>query len=220
MNIRLTWNFDLESYKTLFPEIELFTEKDYGTTIDLLVFPGGEDVSLDYYLGTEDVRAFSNLCHTNRDRDSYEMDILDSCYDSRKLNIKKILGICRGMQFLNVAFYGSLFPDLKSFGYETRNVHSLKTVVPNNLEFLSVVNSMHHQAIRKVGTFNRRGNRNGGTIVSTDADFPTTEIIQWENGRILGVQFHPEYFDDGFEGKELFKEFCYKWIEGKATILK
>lgn len=220
MNIKLAWDFDFECYKSLFPEITMFNwETDKENKIDLMVFPGGEDVSLEYYCSRETVEQYKNLCYSNRERDDYEINILDAVYDGR-LKVNKILGVCRGLQLLNVMFDGKLYPDLYSNELGHDRVHTIKHKAPNNLEFLETVNSLHHQGIRNVGNYDRRGNRNYPIIIATDKSGHIPEIVTWGKERILGVQFHPEYFWDNNPDKSKFREFCYSWIDSKTTIYK
>lgn len=220
MNIKLAWDFDFNCYQSLFPEITLFNwETDRDTKIDLLVFPGGEDVSLKYYCNRATIEAFSNICYSNEERDVYERDILDACYDGR-LRVSKILGVCRGMQLLNIMFEGKLYVDLASNGIAHSRSHDIVHKVGNNLKFMETVNSLHHQGISEIGRFNRAGDRNNPTIVATDKGGYVPEIVTWENDKILGVQFHPEYYWENNPDKSMFREFCYSWVNGKTTILK
>ena len=49
---------------------------------------------------------------------------------------------------------------------------------------------------KEIGKFTRAGNRNNPVIIATDKSGYVPEIVTWENGRVLGVQFHPEIFMD------------------------
>jgi len=220
LNIKLAWNFDIYAYQSLFPEITLFNwDKDRNEQIDLMVFPGGEDVSLEYYTSGDSIRRFSNLCYTNRERDDYEVNILDACYDGR-LNVNKILGVCRGMQLINVMFSGRLFEDLYSYEMAHDKIHDIKHKIPNVFSSVRKVNSMHHQGIRTLGSYNRRGNNVYPKILASDGKGRIPEIVMWEGGRVLGVQFHPEYFWNDNPDKTLFREEFYKWVRGESNILK
>jgi putative glutamine amidotransferase len=220
LNIKLAWDFDLECYKSLFPEITLFDwEKHRHDKIDLMVFPGGEDVSLEFYCSRSMIEEYKNMCHTNKERDDYEMSVLDACFDGR-LNVNKILGVCRGMQFINVMFDGKLYPDLYSHGIGHDRIHDIFHKVHSNLGFLQTVNSLHHQGLSNVGNYDRRGNRSYPTIIATDKSGHVPEIVTWQNDRTLGIQFHPEYFWDDNPDKKAFREFCYDWVDGKTKILK
>lgn len=216
---RLTWNFDLDCYKSLIPDIELFNwEKDSDKKIDLLVFPGGEDVSLEFYCSQDTIRNYSNMCYTNRERDDYEMNILDHVFSGR-LKVNKLFGVCRGMQFLNVMFDGKLFPDLHSANLGHSRVHNIYHKMKSNLEFLETVNSLHHQGLREIGRYDRRGNRIDNNVIATDKTGNVPEIVSWSGNRILGVQFHPEYFWDSNPDKAKFTEFLNEWVAGNTTIL-
>jgi putative glutamine amidotransferase len=218
VNIKLAYDFWFDAYQSLFPEIELFDwNKHAGDKIDLMVFPGGEDVSLEYYSSRDEIENYKNLCYSDKERDLWEFNILDGCYDKR-LNVNKILGVCRGLQLLNVAFDGNLYQDLGSLGVSHDRVHVIQHKVISNLAFMETVNSMHHQGIRSLGKFTRVGNKNYPTIIATNGNIP--EIVTWENDRVLGVQFHPEIFMDGNTEKEMFRDFCYDWMSDKITILK
>lgn len=221
MNIKLAWNFWFDLYQDLFPEIELFDWKKSDRTeqIDLLVFPGGDDVSLEYYSGRDDMEKFRGMCYTNRERDDYEFNLLDACFDKR-LSVKKILGVCRGVQLLNVAFDGNLYQDLDTYGIGHSNIHEILHKANSNLSFIKEVNSLHHQGIKGIGKYNRMGDRSYPTIIATDRTGLVPEIVTWCNDRILGVQFHPEYYWSTYADKIKFKEFCYSWINGTTTILK
>jgi gamma-glutamyl-gamma-aminobutyrate hydrolase PuuD len=218
MNIKLVWPFDTECYQTLFPELTLFDwNEDNSEKIDLLVFPGGEDVSLEYYCSRDTIAQFGNLCYTNKKRDDYEINVLEACYDGR-LNVNKILGVCRGLQFLNVMFDGKLFIDLPSMGLGHDNIHSITHKIPSKLGFLEKVNSLHHQGLRTIGSYDRKGNRNHPVIIATDKTGNVPEIAMWGSGRVLGVQFHPEYFWNDNPDKIKFRDVVYSWIKGESIV--
>lgn len=127
-----------------------------------------------------------------------ETDTLDFTYIQAFHSVgKPVLGICRGIQSINVCFGGTL----KSvFG------HRLDTPVQNavlhdiNLSKGSLlrswyddrdiipVNSLHSLAVDKVA--------DGFEIIAKSVQNNVTEAIFRDN--ILGVQWHPEYMDDIF----------------------
>lgn len=111
---------------------------------------------------------------------------------------KPILGICAGIQSINVCFGGSLYQDIPNHSSkEELKIHSIdiqkesfleKCYKSNRIE----VNSFHHQAINKVApNFN----------VTATSDDGIIEAIEYN--KILGVQWHPEKMED----IEFFKKF-------------
>ena len=153
--------------------------------VDMVLFCGGEDVAPSRYGETNHV----NLGEVNPRRDAWEFAISDEAIRRRL----PLLGICRGCQFLNVRFGGTLWQDLPS-EKEGAKVHRLKgeheiTVRPGTCLSKLVgaettsVNSRHHQAVKVVA----RGFRIAA--VSPDG---VTEAIEGTDYPALGVQFHPE----------------------------
>lgn len=214
--IRLAYPFNFAEFKTLFPEIKLYEERE-KVDIDLLVFPGGEDVSLEYYLAPNHVEKFREMCRTNRVRDEYEKKILfDAITEKTKVN--KILGVCRGAQFLNVMFGGTLYPDINSFGIVHASRHMLMHHTKSNVSFINNVNSLHHQGIRICGEFIAELDMLvNSKVIATDTEMNVREIVAWLGGKILGVQYHPEYYAE-CEDKQKFRDFCYKWASDEINV--
>lgn len=111
---------------------------------------------------------------------------------------KPILGICAGIQSINVCFGGSLYQDIPNHSSkEELKIHSIdiqkesfleKCYKSNRIE----VNSFHHQAINKVAP---------NFKVTATSDDGIIEAIEYN--KILGVQWHPEKMED----IEFFKKF-------------
>ena len=80
-----------------------------------------------------------------------------------------MLGICKGIQFLNVLCGGDLYQDIYLAEILGAGTHA--------------VNSMHHQAVRTPGE---------DIVVSATAPDGTIEAIESRNGQIVAVQWHPE----------------------------
>ena len=158
---------------------------------DGLLLPGGQDVEPALY-----GEARSDLCGpTCPDRDAMEGLLLDAAIQLDK----PVLGICRGLQFLNTHTGGTLYQDLPSEHpglshrmappYD-RAVHQV-TIERESPLFEIVgdtgygVNSCHHQAIRDLSP-----------ILSVAAVSEDGLIeAAWMPGKhfILGVQWHPEF---------------------------
>ena len=121
------------------------------------------------------------------------------------------LGICNGMQVMNVAFGGTLFQDLpsekgvKHDGDDaTRPCHGV-TVEPGTKLHLMIgsaradVNSSHHQAVREVGA--------GLVIAAISENDGIVEAIEDPKQPFaIGVQWHPELIPTHAGSRTLFAE--------------
>ena len=166
--------------------------------VDALVIQGGLDVDPSLY-GNE--TRDEKLGQTNIKTDKF---ILESIKQARERKIP-ILGICRGLQILNVYFNGTLHQDLPSnVGKETEIHHQEAdelcepahniTIIPNTLmasmfptKTRMEVNSWHHQAIKELGN---------NLAINAKSDDNITEAIQYtgDDEWIFAVQFHPEQY--------------------------
>ncbi|MGI6575510.1 MAG: gamma-glutamyl-gamma-aminobutyrate hydrolase family protein [bacterium] len=154
--------------------------------LDGLVLTGGEDVNPCYY-GEEPE---AGLDEVNEHRDQQELALA-------RIALQKglpILGICRGMQLLNVVAGGTLIQDLPVIGpihtaaNEVLPRHVIN-ILPGSLlaEMLQgtsmEVNSNHHQAVKEMApTFRAVAWAEDGII----------EAMEGRAVPVLGVQWHPE----------------------------
>lgn len=155
-----------------------------------LLLAGGPDIDPSRY-NRSDAR---NICECDMQRDKDEWAYVDVALREKK----PILGVCRGMQLLNIYFGGMLIPDLPSAGY-TRIVHGIPTndvqhdvTVTNPLfeEMLSIsagaINSHHHQAVTVVAPpFVAYAKSMDGVVEAMG----TEDLLQ---SFIVAVQWHPE----------------------------
>lgn len=122
-------------------------------------------------------------------RDHAELDLFRAFYQAGR----PILGICRGMQLINVALGGSLIQDLppeqKAFhisdpGDAVHPIFSPEGLVLNRLYGpVFSVNSAHHQALDQLGD---------GLRVAAWSESGVVEAVELPGYPLLGVQFHPE----------------------------
>lgn len=167
--------------------------EDIGEKIDGLILTGGAD--MDPLLSGQ--RSDSKTGRVSPERDKQEMLLLDYFYKNTK---KPILGICRGLQMLNVYFKGDLILDLPSSGYLAHSIANNErynpihhiTIYEDTLlrEIIgkekTYVNTIHHQAIDKLGE---------GLKVTAISEDNVIEAIESEDVRerfILAAQWHPE----------------------------
>lgn len=166
--------------------------RDIVNDLDGLVMVGGGDVHPSYYKEN----LIPNVNEIDSVRDIYDFTLLKLATDR---NIP-VLGICRGLQVINVAFGGSLYQDIplqlkdKSISHKQKEpreqaTHTITVDKGSKLyEILSKtelsVNSYHHQSVKKVAP--------GFKITSKAPDGIVESIEAYPNRAIIGVQWHPE----------------------------
>ncbi|MEA3357836.1 MAG: gamma-glutamyl-gamma-aminobutyrate hydrolase family protein [Thermodesulfobacteriota bacterium] len=196
--------------------------KDILERIDGLVLVGGRDIDPKRYGETP----LPKLSPTDEKRDDLELNITSLCFSAHI----PILGICRGIQTLNVCAGGSLWQDIATQVSNTikhdyypnypRNKISHSVQIEKDSRLSEIfsnltlnVNSLHHQGIKKIGEGFRV------TALSTDG---IIEGIEWiGESWIVGVQWHPEeLINDDLHMKSLFEAFasaCNDYLTGKNT---
>ncbi|RKT20031.1 anthranilate synthase component 2/putative glutamine amidotransferase [Streptomyces sp. 1114.5] len=152
--------------------------------LDGLVLAGGPDVDPARYAAAADPRTGP----PHRPRDDWESSLLHAAL-ARDL---PLLGICRGMQLLNVELGGTLLQHLPDNSHQhvpARFVHHRVTVTDGSrlaavLGPAADVSCYHHQAVDRLGT--------GLQVTARGAD-GTVEALELPDRRFaLGVQWHPE----------------------------
>jgi putative glutamine amidotransferase len=199
-------------------ELELVTAADGSCplqeTFAGVLFTGGEDVDPEFY---DEPQKHENV-RPNRKRDEFEMELLGRALEGRR----PVLGICRGAQMVNVKFGGSLYQDLKSdfvpsehLGIEHRQTgsralatHSVTVTEPDSrlakiFTGRCRVNSLHHQAIRRVGH---------GLKVTAYSEDGLPEAIETADDYpfLMAVQWHPEEMTNREEQLKIFQTFLEK----------
>ncbi|WP_025728717.1 gamma-glutamyl-gamma-aminobutyrate hydrolase family protein [Atopobacter phocae] len=160
--------------------------------LDGIVLAGGHDIDPSHF----NEQPHLQLGNILPKRDQFELAIIQAAINKQI----PILGVCRGMQLLNVFFGGTLYQDLMS-QYELIKIqHSQKshpTILTHSIEVerdsvlypimghKHQINSLHHQGVKELA--------------------PAFKAIAWSDDRIieaiehsdpslniLGVQWHPE----------------------------
>ncbi|MFJ8635437.1 gamma-glutamyl-gamma-aminobutyrate hydrolase family protein [Streptomyces sp. NPDC093568] len=155
--------------------------------LDGLVIAGGPDVEPVHYGAEREPRTGPPA----RERDAWELALIDAALSARV----PLLGICRGMQLLNVALGGTLVQHIEGHA-EVVGAFGSHTVkpVPGSLYAGLVpdetaVPTYHHQAVDRLGE---------GLVASAYAADGTVEAVELPKaaGWVLGVQWHPEMGED------------------------
>lgn len=174
---------------------------EYAKVFDGFLFAGGDDMDPARY--GEEVK-FDNV-EIDADRDRFELGL----YKHVKATGKPILGICRGIQVLNVAEGGTLYQHID--GHRQTPTPGTVTEQPVHVKEGSMlhglvgketifVNSFHHQNIKDLApTLEIDGVSEDGYI----------EAVHMENHPFfLAVQWHPEIFREHDEGmRNVFSAF-------------
>lgn len=162
--------------------------------LDGLVLTGGHDLDPQWY----DAHPSPELGPVDSRRDEFELAL----FHAARARGLPILGICRGMQLVNVAMGGTLYQDLPSEqpggihhdppGARNSRTHAVTVSEGSRLRFALdaatlVTNSFHHQAIKDLAP---------GLTVTARADDGVIEGVESAkaDGWLLAVQWHPEEF--------------------------
>jgi putative glutamine amidotransferase len=161
------------------------------TDFDAFVLMGGEDVHPSFYQGNigfiEEAEYFTVA-------DANQISVVLGALK----NGKKVFGICRGLQVINVAMGGTLTQHL-----DNANLHRILRTKGERIPVIqhSIVNmentlahkyygvkiealTAHHQAVENLGT---------DLSATAYAEDGVIEAIEHNSGLLFGVQFHPEH---------------------------
>lgn len=166
--------------------------------IDGLVIPGSDkDINPKFY--HQSINSKHIRVNYDDEKTNFEFAILEKAL-ARNI---PFLGICHGIQLLNIFSGGDIIqhiPDFistainhKQIGANKQLSHNVDIVSTTLLSTLTnkqniIVNSSHHQAVGKLGT---------GLVISAIAPDGVIEAIESTHHKfVLGIQWHPEYLND------------------------
>ncbi len=183
--------------------------------LDGIIFSGGTDINPFYYndgprYGLDEVKP---------GRDRYEFELIKICLEEYSF---PILGICRGMQLLNIFQGGNMYQCLEkekpeglmhalmekfplhypSHAVEIEETSRLYGLVEKTEVF---VNSLHHQGIKEVGS---------ELVITARAPDGIIEGLELPGERfVVAVQWHPEMMSKGdATAAAIFKGFVLECI--------
>jgi putative glutamine amidotransferase len=172
--------------------------QDFISQMDGFVFQGGADLAPQSY-GEEPI--LDGRWKGDAYRDAYELKIMDYAVKAGK----PVLAICRGFQLMNVYFGGTLYQDLITQNPQVRKhrdaelydkiSHGVNFTPGGLFEHLygnyssKKVNTVHHQGVKDLGKDLK--------VQATSTEDGIVEAFTWngaEEGKVMGVQWHPEFF--------------------------
>lgn len=183
-----------------------------------LIFPGGDDIDPKLY--GENPSKNLGIIFPRVDK---------SWYISMRYAIDNdipTLGICKGMQMINVVAGGTLYQDIyEQIGdcfqhdqklYRDNLMHRVNIDKDSKLSRILGVdcmftNTLHHQSVKQIGKGFRKSAQTEDGII---------EAIENKSGNIIGVQWHPEELLENEERMNyLFKNLCECSLNNVEVII-
>ncbi len=183
-----------------------------------VLFAGGNDINPKYY---QETVKYPSHVHIDDKRDAFEFELFSRAH---RYGLP-ILGICRGLQMINVRFGGTLYQDLKmEAAVECEHMQSAPRTQPTHSVTLTdpesrlgetftgscPVNSLHRQAIKRLGR---------GLKVTAHSEDGLVEAVESADAYpfLVAVQWHPEEMLDRPEPRKLFEKFVARCRELSAS---
>jgi microsomal dipeptidase-like Zn-dependent dipeptidase/gamma-glutamyl-gamma-aminobutyrate hydrolase PuuD len=189
---------------------------DILDSLDGIVFSGGGDVNPLYF----NEQPIPDLHAVATERDEMELLLVRRSADKQI----PILGICRGIQVMNVAFGGTVLQDIYAQGDNVWIKHSQNaprfasshtvSLEPGSLiariygKQELAVNSFHHQAVGQLAP--------GFKVTATSPDGVIEAMESTEYKSVLGVQWHPECLGNTWDTPSN----VFTWIVAEAKSFK
>lgn len=149
----------------------------YAEVVDGLLIPGGDDLNPSCY----GEAAAPGLKLVPEKRSEFEINLVREIIRLRK----PLLGICYGMQLVNVALGGNLYQDIKGGTVDHRERHEVEVKEGGPVQpGIYMVNSTHHQAVKTPGR--------GLEVLAFSRDGLVEALYMKDYPFLLCVQWHPE----------------------------
>ncbi len=181
-----TKNYEMALKKLGIPYHTTLSTGDFQS-MDGLILPGGGDITPSFF-------GEKNTASRNIDT---ELDILQiQALESFIRRKKPVLGICKGIQLINICFGGDIWQNLSTADrhrYQNGDQYHGSVIAPESPLYALYgsrmeINSAHHQGLRRLAPC---------LEAIQWADDGTIEGIRHKTLPILGVQWHPERLSTG-----------------------
>lgn len=174
---------------------------DYLDLVDGIALSGGADVEPSRY-GHENTAS-----DTEPERDAFEFGLLAGAVERGV----PLLGICRGLQVLNVYTGGTLNQsvpaharyDVPTDDRSHRITFDTSTRIGELYGESFVSNSLHHQTVDELGS---------GLTLAGRADDGTVEALELDGHDVIAVQWHPEMLDG--------EEPVWRWLVDRSLAAR
>ena len=195
--------------------LDAYTIKNTDSILKLadgIILTGGEDINPLEYNDTINLKVCGDI---NYERDTLERKLFDFAFDNKI----PLIGVCRGMQMMNVASGGTLFGDIPTeIGTKVihRNngevFHEIALCDTSSLIFpigtdTIMVNSWHHQGLKIMPNHLR-------VIARSYDNLPEAVVMDISiHPFMIAVQFHPERLGKDNVIHKTIKNSFYKKIK-------
>lgn len=171
--------------------------RQYLESVGAVIIIGGSDYPPALY--GEDPHPKTEEAHARRTRGDFAL--LETALELKK----PLLGICAGLQLINVFFGGGLIQHIETLdAHFGEKYHPVRILGGRWLPRIYgkeevLVNSNHHQAIdpQRIGT--------GLDVVARTPDGAVEAVEYRSEQMLLGIQWHPERIEDPEVGKRVFE---------------
>jgi putative glutamine amidotransferase len=176
-----------------------------------ILFSGGGDIAVKYFGEQENPK----VANVDEARDSIELGLARSAADEGK----PFLGICRGLQLINVALGGTLFTDISdqipgalNHDWKDSDIYKERAHLAHSVRIedgsraaeilggpILQVNSLHHQGIKDLAPSLK------AAAYAPDGIVEAIELQGHPFG--IAVQWHPEWLVEQESARQLFRAF-------------